>query len=279
MRNTIEYYYGIEVDEITFNQEKYYFNDYILIPIYREIDLNLYDYMNRINLNNYEIIINKEEKYITKINEKMYILLRKKNNYRLNFLSLEKNTIILNEEKIIPWDMMWEQKIDYYEKHVKTLSSQKINESFHYYIGLCENAISMYKKIKHEDRLYLSHLRLSNTEDYLNPINYIIDYRVRDVSEYVKKLFFSNKLNLNDIYLYIMRNNFSQHECALLFVRMLYPSYYFDAYDLVTNGESDSILDIYIEKIDDYESFLKWLYFLLKQYTDIPRIDWLIKKT
>jgi len=279
MRNTIQYYYGIEVDDITYQNNKYYFDDYVLAQIYKDIDMNIYSYVSKIGISNYEIIPNKNNEYVTIIDNKKYILLKKSSNrHSLNFSNLEKNNIFIKSNELIPWDTLWENKIDYYEKHVKTLSSLKIKDTFHYYVGLSENAISLYKTIKQEDNVYLSHIRLSNDEDYLNPINFIVDYRVRDIAEYTKKLFFMRKLNLNDLFLYFRRNNFSVHEYLLFYVRLLYPSYYFDAYDLVAQGEDDSILDNYILRINSYEIFLKDVYLYLKQYVDIPRIDWLINK-
>jgi len=42
---------------------------------------------------------------------------------------------------------------------------------------------------------------------------------------------------------------------------MLFPTYYFDLYDLVIREkESDEKLSYYIEKIEDYEAFIIQLY-------------------
>ena len=279
MRNAIQYYYGIEVDEINYQNNRYYFGDYVLIPIYKDINMDIYDYLSSINLNNYEIIINKDNNYQTVLDKKKYVLLKRKKDYlMLNFYNLEKNTLFANDKKIIDWDKMWEVKVDYYEKHIKTLSSKKVKDSFHYYTGLTENAILMYKMIKKEERIYLSHIRLANKEDYLNPINYIIDYRVRDLAEYVKMMFFNKKLILNDLFLFLYRNHYTEFEYKLLYIRLLYPSYYFDAYDLIAQGEADDILDNYIFNIELYEMFLNSVYAYLKQYVDIPKIEWLNTK-
>lgn len=279
MRNAIQYYYGIEVEELTYDNYKYYFDDYVLFPIHKEINTNIYEYASRMGLNNYEIIMNKDGQYQTVFDNKMYVLLRKKSDFlSLNFINLERNTIFVKANQLISWDNLWEQKVDYYEKHVKTLSSSKIKNSFHYYIGLTENAISLYKMVKREENVYLSHIRLSSDEDYLNPINYIVDYRVRDVAEYTKKLVFDKKIVLNDLFLYLYNNQFTKYEYLLLYIRLLYPSYYFDAYDLIAQGEDDSILDKYILEINSYELFLKKVYFYLKQFIDIPRIDWIVNK-
>lgn len=279
MRNTIQYYYGIEVDNLTYHNYKYYFDDYIFLEIYKDLDIDLYNYLNSIHLNNYEIIMNKDNNYQTIIDKKTYVLLKKNKFYRLlNFNNLEQNTVLIKNKQLIEWDKMWEEKVDYYEKHIKTLNSNKVKQSFHYYIGLTENAISMYKMFKQTENVYLSHNRLSTKEDYLNPTNYIIDYRVRDVAEYVKKLVFDKKLVLNDLFYYLYNNQYTEYEYILLYIRLLYPSYYFDAYEAIVKGEEDFILDKYISEINNYEMFLNEIYLYLKRIVNIPKIEWLNKK-
>lgn len=279
MRNTIQYYYGIEVDNLTYQNYKYYFDDYIFLEIYKDLDIDLYNYLNSIHLNNYEIIMNKDNHYQTIIDKKTYVLLKKNNFYRLlNFNNLEQNTVLIKNKQLIEWDKMWEEKVDYYEKHIKTLNSNKVKQSFHYYIGLTENAISMYKMFKQPENVYLSHNRLSTKEDYLNPTNYIIDYRVRDVAEYVKKLVFDKKLVLNDLFYYLYNNQYTEYEYILLYIRLLYPSYYFDAYEAIVKGEDDFILDKYISEINNYEMFLNEVYLYLKRIVNLPKIEWLNKK-
>lgn len=279
MRNAIQYYYGIEVENIRYENKKYYFEDYILIPVYKKINLDIYNYLETINLNNYEIIQNKESKEQTIIDNSKYILLKRKINLKpLNLNSLEKNSILMSNKKIIDWDVLWEQKVDYYEKHVKTILSNKLKKYFHYYVGLTENAIMLYKMIKSEENTFLAHIRLSSDEDYLNPLNYVVDYRVRDIAEYIKNLFFSKKLILNDIFLYLSNNKYTKYEYMLLFVRLLYPSYFFDVYDLIVQGEDESLLDRYINEIDNYETLLRNIYLIFRQYIEIPKIEWLINK-
>ena len=72
--------------------------------------------------------------------------------------------------------------------------------------------------------------------------------------------------------------NLESDELLLLFARMLYPSYYYDCYEKINNGENDEILDVYINKIEDYELLLYNIYNKIKAKTNIPRIDWIIKK-
>lgn len=274
MRNAIEYYYDIEVDDLSFEEGKYFFQKYILVPKVREFDLNLYKYISNLNVYNFRVVINKENNYVTSINGLDYILLERRNNYQLNISNLLNNLIPLGKQEI-PWDRLWEEKLDYYEDYLKTISSTKLKESFVYYSGLTENAIKFYKEVKREHEVYLSHLRLTEME-YLNPINCIVDYKVRDIGEYIKYIFFADEIeNINFDYLF---NNLNEMDLFILYARLLYPSYYYDCYEKITNGTDDNILDMYISRIEEYEVFLKNIYFKMKMRINLPKIEWIIKK-
>ena len=64
----------------------------------------------------------------------------------------------------------------------------------------------------------------------------------------------------------------------MLYARLLYPSYYFDIYEDVMNndGDQEKIIPI-INKVPEYEIFLKKAYLEISRYTNLERIDWLMK--
>lgn len=65
----------------------------------------------------------------------------------------------------------------------------------------------------------------------------------------------------------------------LLYARLLYPSYYFDAVEKIIYGE---IKEDGINKItklsESYEEFLYDFYKFLKRYTFLPEISWIVEK-
>ena len=81
----------------------------------------------------------------------------------------------------IDWKKLWEEKIDYYEYQMSQLSSKYIllKNSFDYYVGLSENAISLLNYIKEKDiRFYICHKRINNNEkldNFFNPTNFVVD--------------------------------------------------------------------------------------------------------
>lgn len=276
MKNAIRYYYHLEVNNIEVENHRYCFDTYSLVEIERPVDFQLYQYLVDNQYPVYPIIKNKDGEYVTPIDGKEYLLLYTTLDNRTNFNLLENFQIPVYQEEVMPWHELWMQKVDFYEKHVQTVTSERIKHSFFYYIGLAENAIAFYQMIKKESPLYISHGRMNNDFDFWNPTNFVVDYRVRDIAGYVKKLFFEGDLEISDLYLYFYKTNFQGQDYLLFYARMLYPSYYFDCYDRIVKGESDDCLISYFEKREDYERLLKELYYFFSRFLFLPKIDWIV---
>ena len=60
----------------------------------------------------------------------------------------------------------------------------------------------------------------------------------------------------------------------------MYPSFYLDMYDqIITNTlNEDKLLEI-INRINDYEDYLKNIFIFLNKIYKIPEVEWLMKKT
>ena len=225
-----------------------------------------------------QIIFNKDYQYITTIDEKNYVLLYVPSVSKVDFYTLENFQVPVYHQKILPWNELWMEKVDFYEKHVTTMNSEKIKQSFFYYIGMAENSISFYQLIKRENELFLTHNRIDNDFQYWDPTNFMVDYRARDIAEYTKKLFFDNQLQYSDLFLYFSRMQFTDIDYLLFYTRMLYPSYYFDCYDKIVNGDSEECLTKYFEKREAYEELLRSLYISFSQFLFMPKIDWIVDK-
>jgi hypothetical protein len=181
---------------------------------------------------------------------------------------------------------MWKTKIDYYEKQVNNFKNKfpLLNKTIDYYIGLGENAISFLVNNKIIISNYvLAHKRIYNNYssfDFYNPLNFILDSRVRDFSEYIKSEFFYNNITVDIFKNYLDYLNFTKDEYILLFSRLLFPTYYFDLYDEIVNGKLDEnkIKNI-LNKNNDYILFLKntFYYVIYAKKINIPNIEWIFK--
>ena len=216
---------------------------------------------------------------ITVINEKKYILI--KNNKIDDSITLNKIIDINNIKaqfinlKMPEWEELWCKKMDYFEYQISQIGKKYplIRESFNYYLGLTELAISVLNNIPKKDLYFcLSHKRI---EDIYNPLNLIIDYRVRDISEYFKKNFFNNKDIIEELNLFLFNNNLTNNEKKLFFVRMLFPSYYFDTYEnIIINKISEETIKKITIKVDEYDKILNKIYLHLKINSNL-QISWL----
>lgn len=301
MKNIIEFYYNIRIDEIH-NKDDYYFfvlnkNHYIFKPYFDDIDkiLDIYK-LNRLlsertNIDN--IILNRYGNPITKVNNSFYVLIlsNNRNNFTLADISNMANLSDINNQPLDKlernnWEILWANKIDYFEMQVHENAKKYplIRESFDYFIGLSENAISYLVNTKREvsptiyDMKVISHNSLNNS--LYDPSNIILDHKARDVAEYIKMSFFNNNLNIfKELEEYFHYNYYSIYGIRVLFARILYPSFYFDLYDGIISGKNDEKqLNMIIDKINDYEIYLYNVYLFLKRFYDIPMVDWL-KKT
>lgn len=307
MNNILAYYYGFHPEEISHKDDKYFFeylgNNYVLEIFKRPLeDVDCLYKINREmikrNLLVHEIILNKENKILTYINNTPYVLMEIfiNNNARINLAEvchINNESIDINCDKILgrfDWVTLWETKNDYFESQISEIGTRYPNLSSYanYYIGLAENAIFYVREangLNENVPRGICHKRINNKWNLFelyHPMNFVYDYRIRDVAEYIKSAFFSGE----NAYLLIeeyFKNNYIGYKEALLFYgRLLYPSYFFDLYDEIVNNELDeSLVEKVVIKSEEYEIFLMNVHlFLMRLYNSyIPGIDWIIKRS
>ena len=307
MKEIINYYYNLDLTSINDygNYSTFMYNGIIFYFVFfnrslEELDdiLKVINELKEKGIRTHEIIYNKDNSYLTKVGDNNYCLLK------LNVKELEKvdfinicemqNKLVLNNKnsKLYRnnWGELWSKKIDYFEYQIKELGKNKsvVLDSFSYYIGLSENAISYVNKINKVlnqsefDNVTLSHRRIfypNISLNYFNPLSYIFDLEIRDIAEYLKIGFFNNEDSFLDLKTYLQMKKLTKYSYHMLYARLLYPSYYFDLYEDIMNNNNDETKIIKIvEKVDEYEDFLKKSYEEISKYTSLERIDWILKK-
>ena len=307
MKDLINYYYNLNIESTEDWDNLYIFewqsNKYYFVPLNRTekelIDLvEISKELKERGLACHDLILNKFGKFITNIYEANYILLRSIGDiyeeYDIKDMIQINNRLLVNPNKRNlyrnSWAKLWSDKIDYFEYQIHELGKDKelILDSFSYYIGLGENAISYVNNTNkkyhgnNQDRICLSHRRIKYPNyklNYLNPLSFIFDLEVRDIAEYIKSAFFEGVDALSYLRETLKITNFSIYSLELLYARLLYPTYYFDIYESIMNkGESEEKLIPIIEKADDYEEFLRFAYLEINKYAPIEGISWLLDK-
>lgn len=298
MKNIIEFYYNIKLNNLHAKEGTYFFSigrhNYLFIPYNH--DSKLIDDIYKLNSSlvtktNIDLIIkNKYNSPLTIFNNNPYILILKRGTIKttLQSISFLANlpTDPLPSLERHNWEILWGNRIDYLEMQINENAKKYplIRESVDYFIGLGETAIAYLVNTKNEvaktpfDKKVLSHASLHNSLS--NPLNIIFDHQARDLAEYIKLSFFNNNQNIfNELDLYFNYNYFSLYGIRVLYSRILYPNFYFDLYDNIISGTSkEESLNPIINRINDYEIYLYNIFLYLRKYYDIPEIDWLKKR-
>lgn len=309
MKNVLNYYYNFLIEELVQTKKKYTFYDqqyqYIFLPFTRSLEEAPALYLLNLEIIKTKplyqrIILNKDKQILTLVNQIPYILLQvpQTENRLLQLEDLHEYDVTVIPKNIrqltalvrFDWVHLWKEKIDYFEYQIEHFRKKYafLTSSISYFIGLGENAIGYIQETITEEKnlnfspLVVSHKRLSSCEsllDFYNPLNLIIDHKTRDIAEYLKSLFYNDCYKLEEISAFFRVEKLNRLDYRLLFGRLLFPSFYFDLYDQIINGyqPEESILTI-TNRIVEYERYLYDIFLILKQYSDIPQIDWITKK-
>jgi len=167
MKNFIDYYYNFNINNILFNNGSYFFydgsNKYMLKQIENnkildqqiELSYQLSDYQHF-----FLIVRNKENSYITWIENKPYVLLKlsKIENDKISIFDIKTDlyVTVTSKNAILnhyPWIKLWENKIDYFENwfSMKYDSYRAFFPLFHFFIGIAENALLYLKESEKEE--------------------------------------------------------------------------------------------------------------------------------
>ena len=302
MKNIINYFYNLNITELTNKDNIYSFYDndelyhfYIYNNNIKNLDLtkDIDDSLKKDTLI-HEIIINKDNSIITYYNNIPYILCKINININkpitlgeINYLS---SKVISTNSKITyhSWQDLWSIKMDYLEKVINENGKKYpiIVDSFNYFVGMAENAISYYNNLSNKEvdnnSLVISH-RIININDTVyaiyDPVNIIIDHKARDIAEYIKYSFFSNNSNIfKELNIYFKYNYYTKDDVVMLLARVLYPSFYFNMYeDIMINSKEEKIITNITSKLDKYELYLARVFKYFNNFYNLPIPEWLNK--
>lgn len=298
MLDYINYFYNLYPPLLNKENDNYVFfvgnEKYYLTPYRRELSeiKDLVELNKRMICSNslvHEIIINKFNEPISVISNENYVLLRV---YVNDIKKIDINDIIymLNENVDLSglksllrtnWVSLWSSKVDYIEYQMGHLIKKYpfLNNTIDYYLGLCENAITYIKNLKmfsdYKIPIGISHKRIikdATLFDLYNPLNLIIDYKVRNIAEYLKDAFFKDE-DVNYILNIVFKNFwFDKLNLSLLVARLLYPSYYFDLFEEIIDKELDeNIIFPLTKKSSKYEEFID----LIIKNCNLQNLQWL----
>lgn len=292
MKNVLYTFYNMSLMEINKDKDNYYFYHdnhlyiFYLVENSEEIVEKIYNYLLEHNIYSYKIILNKDNSLLTKVDNKKYSLLL--------IDGILKYEIKFDEFKYYPvnsvpqdWGILWANRLDYYSLQLRELgyNYQTVLNSYGFFEGLAENAILYYnlsiEKFKEEKIVAIVHNRMNYpcySFEYDNPLNFVIDYSIRDISEYIKSYSISKDFDIENVILLLSRLNVNKLMFNLLYSRLLYPTFYFDVFDkiILDNGMDNDVV-IVLDNLNNYLSMLKEVYVVFATKYDLLNIEWLNK--
>ena len=286
MKQLINYFYNLKEFKIIYKNKDIYLKtkneEYLFTEITNSEEiLEIYNLLQNKH-SFYHFIINKDHNIFTKYNNKIYVLL-KINKLQNKTYKIEYIPVLFNKKYLIDrtsWIKLWSKKIDYFENNQEKIRNKYkiINESIDYYIGLAENAISyitynISSNIINKPKI-ICHQRLSK-ENFYNPLYCRINYKEKDISEYLKYIFTNNTYKSKNIQQIILNLRCTKDDYILLLGALLFPTYYFDYLEKIVNNQiEESTLNKVITRNKEYESYLKQIYLIMNENKKIPKIDW-----
>lgn len=301
MKNHLEYFYNIIVDNISKINNDYKFNyneeQYVITPFLRDDKqlkqmIEITNLLNNYNILIHEIIYTKNNNIVSNYNDKNYILFKINisNNININLNDVTYLSNIPTEVSLDnSWLKLWTTKIDYFEFQINEMGIKfpLLCEYFSYYVGLAENAISYLNNTlnettpNHFDFMSICHYRINKKDvltDFYNPNNLILDHKTRDLAEYLKSCFFLKHDFKYELYNFFNHNVLSEFGVRLFFSRLIFPTYFFDLYEQIIDGHIKEEEIIKITSLsEEYEEFLNDIFYYISNYINIPKIQWLIK--
>lgn len=268
MKEFIEYNYDLRCDDIAILNNLLYFKNldkfYIISNFNRdEVEFEkVLNYLISNNLKSLKVVMNKNGSYISEFNGKKYVVMESDcENEIIDFPICIGG--LINENNY--WNEIWENRVVQLEKHKSELSLNKdIFYILNYYIGLIEICIYNYnlliRKYGQKNGLSIQHNRIEfpiYSFSYYNPVNYLFDFEFRDFAEYLKMRFFYSDFSTDEAISVIDNYNFDNFSINMFFVRLIYPTYFLELYDMQNknNVYSDLFYDL-LKKSSQYENFI-----------------------
>lgn len=297
MNNAILFFFNINVSGIKKINDNYYFkylnNNYGIYLYNRDITDVVFLYnlnselLNR-GVKGYTIILTNNNQILFVYESKYYVLMRFPdilNRYItyediINF-SVEVSDKYKKLDKS-NWGESWSNKIDFIEYQFNQMKNKYpiIDDYIDYYIGIWENAISYFNYNANTNiKKYICHKRIPFNMDlyeFLNPLNFVVDFKERDIGEYLKSFVINNNFSYSSLDKCF--NNLSRDSIILIISRFLFPSYFFDIYEdiIIDKLDEKNIIEI----VNKRNIILIVLKHIFNTYADIniPYISWIKKE-
>lgn len=188
--------------------------------------------------------------------------------------------------KISQIKQVWINKVDKIEEKILTkvkiddFTYKLLMELYIFNAGLAETAIqyladTIYLYGDNVEETSLTHKRIKDFSSYtfLNPLNFIVDFKYRDISELIK----NDLISFDELKNKIIKLNLSSKNASLILARLLYPTDLYDVLEEFYLIKKDVSKEIYLlhNNINKKIEKIKKVYNLFINLYKIKPINWL----
>lgn len=165
---------------------------------------------------------------------------------------------LVSNGKKFDWKEKWIKRSNDIREKYEIIKNKYyiIDDSINYYLEMSEYAIFLLKKYdRHVNSTFIQHSSMF-AMDYDGVFNIIDGFKERDISEYLKMIFFKNIYNKIDIDK-LLYYGIKCFDYDLVIARLIYPNYYFNEIDsIILSGKSDDDIKRIVNRIDEYKVYI-----------------------
>ena len=246
------------------NDKVYYLYHFSSVdPIVRAYQLSF------IEKNSYQFFFNTFHQLFTFYENNYYVMLLKKIDFSIKNLL---TPCFLEKKYRLLWKEEWINTSSYFESLcISEIGvNSLIDESISYYLGMLEIAINYLNDSSNDFYCSFIQRKVFGCENN-NPFNYVEDVMERDISEYLKYMFFHDCYNYDDIFA-LLHDGISFLDYNLLISRLLYPNYYFrEVQSILLHHQSDNTLRHVISHIHEFERYVNIIIDEINKYCNIKK--------
>lgn len=263
INNFILQYYGIHSFEIIDSKEcfivKSFSKTYYLVLLEDDVDISLSYQLSFLVPFSYRFVFNCYHDFVSSYQGSNYVLLE--DNYQKEFsLSNLFSFVPVGNRIKLNWNILWINRIEYLEEEYISFRGKYplIDESIDYYFSMFDLAISLLSDyVSYYDIAFVQHKNINN--NFFNPLYFCIDFKERDFSNFLKKIFWDNTYHSYSISDIILSHK-SDYNFDLVISRLLYPDYYFNTFlDIINLKKEEKELCFVIDRVVEYENYISFI--------------------
>ncbi len=287
MQNLLEMYYGIHahIDErgyFVYQDQLYCLVEVACINTFLDIYRYYRYFMYQCQCSGYHIVKNNNQDIIS---HHFVLLCYTKSAFHFqNYLFYALQPMTFQKMKIIDIKEQWISKIDCARDMVKNYAysfkhDQDLISLIYYYCGLGENSICVLNEILSIDQnasvplsLSLTHPVENNVYELLNPKNYTISSRARELVCLLQSHF----ITYQQVQELLEMQYYDVYEIIYIYARVLYPSSFFD--DLLCQRLNPQKIQTYFQHMEEEKEMYINMLEILSFYVTLPKIDWISQR-